>query len=951
MKSWKKPTNEMVDKALDSVKKVTARKYFFSRLENPLWLKPLAERGCFKYPPRSQRFDDGTIQFPYWPEIQYLKNVCRDAPDEVIDLVMQFPEIDNPVVYDGILDIALQLPGKQSAKLKDKILEYVGMEHQWQTYKYEELLAHWTAEDQTSAALELSKILIAFTASPQSTDQEMFPDPLPQIDFWDYRDMMFKGVRPLAEKEPYRVAFILIDATVNMIRLQTHPVDHHKEEDESELWCQHLRESDDDYENPKETLVHTLTFVCEKVFEKSPGTIADLDKVLRKQQWKIFKRLRHHLYAQYPNEKTKPWIRELILGREDYHQTQHSYEFQRMIRAASEHFGETLLTKEERTRIFNAVYTGPSKKNYQKWRGEDFTEEDFQEDQQYFHRMQLMPFASVLFGKYKAYFQTLEGENDDHISDEDYRLIKESYGPVINRSPRSAKDLANLTDEGLLNYINEWEDEDRFYRNNEFIDTNIETLAQEFQTVFGESIIPDPNRLRFWINNRERIERPIYVQSMINAMQADVKERNFDRLDGWLIFSEWVLSHPDGDAANSYRRDDKSRENPNWSTARRATCRFISTCLEEDVDVPISEREQLAKLLEMLCTQFDRRLDKNIPTFLNRYDPLSEGINHTRSRGLQELINFGFWLRRHDSENEISEVTIILEKRFAQETDYPLTLPEYAVLAVNYHRIFYLNQAWAVKHKLYFFPREKLSAWLTAFGCFVSYSRPFKRSFEILQDDFNFALQNIDDFKEHEASRSKPIDSLGEHLFTYYLWEMYSLEGRENLLGQFYQRTDTKREHWANLFNYVGRRLRDSGKHLDPKLKNRIIAFFEWRFKEKEPIELQYFTSWLEAECLGAEWRLDAYSRILDVCDMVGRLIWLEVLHDMLPNHTAKVVECFFKLTERSKENYIYIQAEEAKAVLKAARESSDKDVRHKAERALDNLLKSGRFDVLDLED
>ena len=65
MKSWKKPTNEMVDKALDSVKKVTARKYFFSRLENPLWLKPLAERNCFKSPPKSrQRFDDGTVHIP-----------------------------------------------------------------------------------------------------------------------------------------------------------------------------------------------------------------------------------------------------------------------------------------------------------------------------------------------------------------------------------------------------------------------------------------------------------------------------------------------------------------------------------------------------------------------------------------------------------------------------------------------------------------------------------------------------------------------------------------------------------------------------------------------------------------------------------------------------------------------------------------------------------------------
>ena len=79
------------------------------------------------------------------------------SPDEVIDLVMKLPKTDNPVIYDGILDIALQLPGEQSAKLKDKILEYANMEHQIRTHKYAKLLAHWAAENQTSAALELSR--------------------------------------------------------------------------------------------------------------------------------------------------------------------------------------------------------------------------------------------------------------------------------------------------------------------------------------------------------------------------------------------------------------------------------------------------------------------------------------------------------------------------------------------------------------------------------------------------------------------------------------------------------------------------------------------------------------------------------------------------------------------------------------------------------------------------
>ena len=947
MKSWKKPTNELIDKALQSIKKVTARKYFFSRLENPLWLQPLVERGCFKYPPKAQRFDDGTIQFPYWPEIQYLKNVCRDAPDEVINLVMNLPEIDNPIVYDGILDIALQLQGEKSAILKPKILEYVGMDHQLRTYKYVDLLAHWTSENQTSAALELSKILVAFTTDPQSRSEDTLPEPLPRMDISDYRDLMFKGICPLAEKEPYQIALILIDTTANMIYLRTHPEDLDKKEDGSELWCQQLRESDSDYETAEEALVHTLTFVCEKVFEKLSDAVVSLDKILRKKQWKVFKRLRQHLYTQYPNEQTKPWIRELILGHEDYHQSQHPYEFQQMIRAACEYFGETLLTKQERTRIFDAIRSGPPKKNFREWLGDEFTEERFQERQHYFYRQQLTPFSPVLFGEYKTYFQELESEAEDSISDEDYQPIRSWFGLGSNQSPCSSEDLATLPDKVLLRYINEWNEEVTLYKNDGFIDINIKSLAAEFQTVFRESIIPDADKLKFWIDNRERIERPIYVRSMIKAMQAQVKDKNFDLLDEWLTFSEWVLTHLDWDQEGDHRKSDESRKNPDWSSARRAVCDFIGTCLEEDVDVPVTARGQLATLLATLCTQFDWRLDTDKPTFLNRYDPLTEGINNTRSRALQKFVDFSFWLRSHDSESEVTEVTTILEKRFTQETAYPLTLPEYAVLAVNYRRIFYLNEAWAVKHKSDFFPRETLRMWLAAFGSFINYSQPFKPTFEILYDDFNFALQNLANFENHEISRKRPIDVLGQHLFTYYLWGMYPLRGNESLLERYYQQTDANREHWANLFNNTGRRLRNSGKNLDQNMVDRVISFFKWRFEQKEPKELRHFTTWLEAEALNAEWRLDTFSKVLDICDIRNEPIRLSALCNMLPNNTAKVIECFAKLTA----NTAYIQTEEAKTILKAGLDSSDEDVRHKAKGALDNLLKSHRFELLDLDD
>ena len=439
---------------------------------------------------------------------------------------------------------------------------------------------------------------------------------------------------------------------------------------------------------------------------------------------------------------------------------------------------------------------------------------------------------------------------------------------------------------------------------------------------------------------------------MIYAMQSHVRAKNYDKLKEWLTFSEWVLTHPDQEPEEKYRTGGESRENPDWSTARRAVCDLISVCLKEDVDILITAREQLAKLLEMICTQFDWHLDTPSPVVLRRANPLTDGINNTRILALQVLVTFGFWLRGHDSGCEVLELTTTLEKRFTQENEVPrLTLPEYAILGANYPQIVNFNKTWAIKHKSDFFPQNELPEWIAAFESLVGYSEPCTNTFKILQEDFNFALPHLSNFKNRNHFGEAPIDTLGEHLFDYYLADLYPLRGDKSLLERYYQQTNNDQKHWGNLFNYIGRRLRSNGKGLDQNLKERIIKFFEWRFEQKKPIELRRFTFWLEAECLDVEWRLNAYSKVLDVCEVEDWGFHFKTLCEMLPNHTAKVVECFFKLTELEKKDNFDIQIEEEKAILKAGRESGDEDVRQMAERSLDNLLKSGKFVLPDLVD
>ena len=300
-----------------------------------------------------------------------------------------------------------------------------------------------------------------------------------------------------------------------------------------------------------------------------------------------------------------------------------------------------------------------------------------------------------------------------------------------------------------------------------WVDINFEGLAGAFQSIFKEIIVLDESRLQFWIENRDRLERPIYVKAIVSAIHEQVKLKQFDKLDLWFDFCEWVLSHPD------QRREEVSIVAMCPESIQTGKVRverwaiLLRLVWKRIVNIPITEREHLVSLLDKLCTQYDRRLDNNEPVFLNRDDQLTEAINNTRSRALKDLVDFGYWVRRQleDNQADISEVFTILEKRLDSECECTLKLPEYALLGLHYGRIYGLNQEWAVRHKSDFFPQENLRAWKEAFGNFLRYNRPHKQVFDIVRSDIEFALKNIDKFKIGSHTATNLTDKLGEHLF------------------------------------------------------------------------------------------------------------------------------------------------------------------------------------------
>ncbi len=962
------PTSEEMNHALDLVRRSGANyTFFFKNAQQPLWISVLKERDFFDRPRAGEADNDGQIWYRLWQPLLFLQRVANSAPDQVVEILVDLPKTDNPRTSHRICVIASEIEDVQSSlRLRPWVNRYVRSSSSGLLdYRpITDLLLRWGtgSDDSREAALNLMKSVVQFHRDPESEmkkeprrDNEDPVDyfwntrlkPAPRFETWHFLQMMEKGVRTLAGEMPFQVAKILIDATTQMIRLSSH-----QDEEENVSWVR-LDQVEEPIPDFNSILIHTLTYACERVYETAPESIVDLDQALRSQPWKLFKRLRHHLYAKNPTAQALPWIRELILEHTDYAGAGYNYEFLMMLVNACRHFGVRLLSEEERTKIFDEIMGGPLEKLYPivtGFSGAQYTEEDAAQWMRFHQRKKLYPFADLLFGCYKTYYQELEDEfRNVPLSNEDYLPFRESSGGTVSYvSPQSFEMLAMKNDEELLALINEWDDEHED-REDWLKRITIRGLADEFQKLFRNAILPQEGRLKFWFENRDRIERPVYAKAIVQAFQESAQARNFEGAAKWFDFCEWVLFHPDRKNNDGELHHENSRELPDWGTARWAVMDFVGTCLGKDVDIPINARDSLFRLLALLCNQSDWRLDDGKPVLRNGDSHVNEAINNVRSRSLLHLVDFGIWVQRHDSDDRLDELTSILEKRFEDDAEFPLTMPEHGLLGWQYGNFFAMNQVWAVKHKTDFFPQEDLPVWAVAFGHFLTGCRACIPYYEAMKEDYEFALGDLEGL---ELLGNDSTDSLGQHLFDYYAWNVYPLQGEDSLLERFYSRTTNDPVRWANLFHHVGRALSRSTAPLEENLRNRVVDFFDWRFQTGEPKELRLFGFWLRAECLDPDWRLDALTKLLNLDQWKEKklFLFLDSFEGLLEGHVAKVMECFVRMTEALDHGDLYPK-DTVKTIIVAGLNSEDATVNKNAERAQDILLRGGEFDFADFEE
>lgn len=89
----------------------TQRRYFFARLSEPNWLRPLALAGFFRNPPDCSIQEDCGWSIPQWPEGGALARLAGGAPDVALHELEALPSDNkNPAVWDVVATAAVVLP-------------------------------------------------------------------------------------------------------------------------------------------------------------------------------------------------------------------------------------------------------------------------------------------------------------------------------------------------------------------------------------------------------------------------------------------------------------------------------------------------------------------------------------------------------------------------------------------------------------------------------------------------------------------------------------------------------------------------------------------------------------------------------------------------------------------------------------------------------------------------
>jgi hypothetical protein len=879
MPSWKTPTPEQIEHAISLLARPEQRRYFFDKLQNPHWLRPLEERGFFSDPPAPLRDNiKGTIQFPPWPALQYLARMATitEALEDVQRIALNIPDTENIIVHDLLAEIAAKLPATMSAQFVPRATQWLNNSHHGALPAIlGTLIKHLATNGQPGPAKELARVTLDITKQPNQ-------DVTAHMEAWYYGQLLREAL-PILTDAIGMDAFTL---TSDFLQIAAPPYPlggTPTTNDGSTIWHEKI-EDDEDIHGIKNHLVSaTRNTAAQLAHQNARRVIADLEA----RPTIVFHRIALDIIRR-EKDSLPDLVAEHLTNHDLFENSGLRHEYQRLL-----HDAFAQLSAADQERILDWINNGPPTEQYEnrvRASGRTPTPADTDLYKRYWQRRQLTPIAEQLpppwAQRYQAIINELGPEPDEPTTG--------YMGPT---SPVTKEELAAMTPDDLIAYMRSWTPKD------ELLGPSRAGVGMHLTSIIAANpTMLDP------VINEVRALHPTYVRNYFYGVREANEKKKTITWELVLDLADWIMTQP-RDAATQDTRDPFD-DDRGWAGTRGAIADLLNHALNNNM--PAAYRDTVWRIITILTEDPDPTAEYEAK-YGRTMDAYTVAINTIRGKAIEAIIKYALMVRQEHPEPKdftlMPEVPRVLD-------DHLMHDPSLAVRAV-YGRFFpwivLLDKQWASANVDFIFGDETgKHAWEAYVTCCPAFDEPVS----LLNQYYERAVDNLqhDRIPESKGGRPDQDEHLGAHLMARYARGQLPLD--TGLVARFFEHAPAHAR--AHAIESVGRILYGTKEPVLLLIRERLVSLWTTRRQAATADllahrdELAAFGWWFAAAKLDHTWELTELRDVLRNNHAVALDYQvIEQLSKLAPTHAVLVVQCLRAFVTTERQYWAILGAEE----------------------------------------
>lgn len=894
------PTDGHADRLRSSVpNNLTAFGYFFERLDNPAWLKPLQHKGLFDDPAPPEVDDAGATRHPIWPQSRYLARMAALNSDEIKNAVFEIAEkigdLGNASVQEDLISIALALPSHQAVAFASRAAKWSPSPYPPMLEKLGDFVTHLAIGDAAEEAFDLANALFAPSNSSRRDSRFLY---------WRYEKGLKHALKGLTQADRLRTLKWLLDLLDRSLAQRIGGTNR-KRDDSSRSWrpsVQDQKEQRDD--DPKDILTTATRDTAQAAFDSPDIGPTTTVEVLESMDWGICRRIA--LYLLTTPSAPHDLVRPRLLDRTNANDHNMEYEYTNLLR---EHFGT--LRQEDQEIILVNIENGPpymenARANYREWLKRDITADEEAKLIKQWQRDRLAPIQQSLIPLWKRRYDGLVAElgSPPDLEDTIRHRVRWAPGPA---SPKSEDEFRALSPTQVTEFLRDWEPPPP----SEYRETR--PTRDGLATMLRRCVINDPTRHSSAAEHYVGLH-PIYIGALLQALSEAAHRNGILTWEPVVKLMNWAALQEDQED-----QEDGATSPPSWQATREAIPGLLDNGWEQGPnEIPLNLRADVWNLLEELTNDPDPTPEKE----KGRDDPVAVAINSVRGRALHSAIRYGVWVQRQlkteaRTFDDFPELRLLLERHLDEQIDPSLAIR--SVYGERFPLLHYLDADWTERHASDIFPlRGNDSLRDAAWDAYLSVNPAYGAPAKLILPHYDAAIEKLRS-TETEGDPSTLEERLADHLFVLYAADLSQDCGER--LRRFYERAAPSLRAHAM---YVAGETLDREKRGDKwhtqclDLWNERKAVAQ-RSPEAHRNEIAQFGTWFGNDSLDEDWALRELAEALRIARRIEHdFVVTKRLADLAPRHASAVLDCLRLMVEGEREPWsLHSWCDDMRVILK----------------------------------